>query len=234
MTAGPTAAGGVERFTLAWRIQHFLLLVGVTGLALTGLAYRWYDTPFGQFLIQLEGGFGTRGVLHRISAVLLGLAVVWHVGRVLFSRSGHDDFLALMPEKGDWGRWRQALKSKAAGEEIEVEWGRYTLGQKIQYWAVAIGTLLMIATGLTLLLGDRAVAALPKWMVDIVRVAHGGQGVELMIFIVLWHLYSTHLSPGRFPMDRSWLTGKISIEQLRIYHRREYRRLFGEEKRDAV
>jgi len=219
----------IQRFSLGWRVQHILLMVGVFGLACTGIAYRYYDTGFGRFLIELEGGFGSRGILHRISGVLLALAVVWHGSRVIFTRSGHDDFMALMPEKGDGARWRKALKAKFGGEAYDADWGRYTLGQKVQYWTVALGTLLMIGTGAILLMGDRAVAALPKWIVDMVRVVHGGQGVELMVFIVLWHLYSTHLSPGRFPMDTSWITGKISKTQLKEYHSREYRRLFPED-----
>jgi len=219
----------IHRFAVSWRLQHLSLMIGVFGLALTGLAYRYYDTGFGRFLINLEGGFGSRGILHRICGVMLGLAVVWHGFRVIFTRTGHDDFMALMPEKGDGKRWRLALKAKFSSEPFNAEWGRYTLGQKVQYWTVALGTLLMISTGLILLMGDRAVAALPKWMVDMVRVVHGGQGVELMVFIVLWHLYSTHFSPGRFPMDASWITGKISKGQLKDYHMREYRRLFPED-----
>jgi cytochrome b subunit of formate dehydrogenase len=167
--------------------------------------------------------------MHRICAALLGLTTLWHIGRVVFTRDGHEDFLALMPEAGDGGRWLAALKAKLAGKPIDVEWGRYTLGQKAQYWAVGCGTILMLASGVILLFGHTAVAALPKWLVDTIRVTHGGQGVELMVFIILWHIYSTHFAPHRFPMDHSWLTGKISKEQLKVYHRREYRRIFGED-----
>ncbi len=222
------------RFSLAWRIQHVLLLVGIIVLALTGLAYRYYDTSFGRFLLDLEGGFGTRGILHRISAILLAIAAIWHSCRVIFTRSGHEDFMAFMPESGDGRRWWGALRAKLTGSEFDPDWGRYTLGQKIQYWMVAVGCISMLLTGGVLLLGDRAIAALPKWMVDTVRIIHGGQGVELMIFILLWHLYSTHLSPGRFPMDWSWITGKISADRLREVHPREYRRLIQQGSRDEA
>jgi len=219
----------VPRFSLTWRLQHLLLMLGVTGLAISGLAYRYYATPFGRFLIGIEGGFGSRGILHRICGVMLGLAVIWHGYKVIFTRAGHDDFMELMPAIADWDRWKASLRAKIAGRPIEGGWGRYTLGQKAQYWTVAVGTLFMICTGLILLMGERAVAALPKWIVDLIRVVHGGQGVELMIFIVLWHLYSTHFSPGRFPMDMSWITGRISRQQLKAYHQKEYQRLFPED-----
>ncbi len=222
----------IPRFNIGWRIQHALLALGVIGLALTGLALRYYDTTFGRFLIDLEGGLGSRGLLHRSFAIFLGTATAWHVFMIIFSRDGHEDFLALMPERGDRTRWIKAIKSKLSGGTYEAGWGRYTFGQKVQYWMVACGVLAMISTGLILLFGHRSVAFLPKWLVDTVRVIHGGQGVELMVFIVLWHLYSTHLAPGRFPMDTSWITGKISLDQLKIYHKREYRRLFGEETQD--
>ncbi len=222
----------IPRFSFGWRIQHLLLALGVTGLALTGLALRYYDTSFGRFLIDVEGGLGMRGLLHRIFASMLGAATVWHVMKVVFSREGHEDFLALMPEKGDRTRWIKTLRSKLSGGSYEADWGRYTFGQKVQYWMVACGVLAMIVSGVILLFGHRSVAFLPKWLVDAVRVIHGGQGVELMVFIVLWHLYSTHLAPGRFPMDTSWITGNITLDQLKLNHKREYRRLLGEETAD--
>lgn len=218
----------IRRFSGGWRLQHILLIIGVTGLSLTGLAYRYYDTSFGRILLDLEGGFGNRGVLHRICAVFLALTAVMHGCKVLFTRNGHDDFLALMPEKGDGSRWWNVLKAKLAGKEYTPDWGKYTLGQKLQYWMVSVGTILMLVTGAVLMLGHSAMAAMPKWIVDAVRVVHGGQGVELMIFIVLWHLYSTHLTPGNFPMDNSWLTGSISKQRLKEWHPREFRRLFGD------
>lgn len=223
----------IARFTLEWRVQHILLALSIIGLAFTGLAYRYYDTTAGHFLIELEGGWGMRGILHRMFALILGITALWHSGRILFSRLAHEDFLALMPERGDGSRWWRTVKSKFTGDGYEAEWGKYTFGQKVQYWMVSSGVVAMILTGLILLFGHRSIAFLPKWLVDTVRVVHGGQGVELMVFIVLWHLYSTHLAPGRFPMDHSWITGKITREQLKKLHRREYKKLFEGESKDA-
>ncbi|MBM3328288.1 MAG: cytochrome b/b6 domain-containing protein [Calditrichaeota bacterium] len=214
-------ASSVLRFPFVWRIQHALMALGVIGLALSGLAYRYYDTGPGRLLMSFEGGFGARGILHRICAALLGAAIVWHFFWVVFTRRGHDDFLALMPEKGDTRRWWEALKTKLRGEPYRADWGRYTLGQKAQYWIIATGSILMALSGLMLLLGDRILGMMPKQALDLIRVIHGGEGVELMIFIVLWHLYSTHLSPGRFPMDNAWLTGRISRERQSREHPRE-------------
>jgi len=216
----------VQRFSVGWRLQHLILALGVTGLAASGLAIRYYATPYGKFVLGMLGGISACGLFHRIFALTLGIATIWHIFMILFTREGHEDFLALMPEKGDKTRWLKAIHSKLTGGEYEAEWGRYTFGQKVQYWMVATGVLLMIATGSILLFGHRSIAFLPKWLVDTVRVVHGGQGVELMAFLILWHLYSTHFAPGRFPMARSWINGKITLSELKLYHKREFRKLF--------
>jgi cytochrome b subunit of formate dehydrogenase len=109
------------------------------------------------------------------------------------------------------------------------EFGRFTPLQKLQYWGAGIGSLLMIGTGLILWFHTQAMAVLPKWLFDVTNVIHGYEGLLLLCLLFGWHLYIVHASPGNFPMNKSFLHGRISVGKLYKEHRREYRKLFGEE-----
>ena len=43
----------------------------------------------------------------------------------------------------------------------------------------------------------------------------------VFLVIVIWHLYDIHLRDA-FPMDWSWINGRISVEQLKKEHPLEY------------
>ncbi len=51
---------------------------------------------------------------------------------------------------------------------------------------------------------------------------HGFEATLAFLAIIIWHMYHVHLRPGVFPMSRVWLDGKISREELRQHHPREY------------
>jgi hypothetical protein len=86
----------------------------------------------------------------------------------------------------------------------------------------------MIFTGLLLWFHTQAMAVVPKWVVDVTAIVHGYEGLILFLLLFGWHLYIVHLSPGNFPMQRTFLTGRIGIAQLWREHRREYRELLGD------
>ena len=46
--------------------------------------------------------------------------------------------------------------------------------------------------------------------------------------IVVWHLYTNIVNPEVYPMNWTWLTGRISEAQMRHEHAAEYERLMRE------
>jgi cytochrome b subunit of formate dehydrogenase len=101
--------------------------------------------------------------------------------------------------------------------------------QKLQYWGAGIGSLMMIATGFVLWFHTQAMAVVPKWVVDVTTIVHGYEGLILFLLLFGWHLYIVHLSPGNFPMQRTFLTGRITAGRLWREHRLEYLGTFGPE-----
>lgn len=229
MTTPPKKGQEVIRLTRVELAQHWVLMVTLLGLALTGLALFAHGTWVGKVLMALEGGMESRGILHRVFAVILMALTLWHLGYVLFSPRGNEQLRAMVPRRVDIQGVIGMLRYYRGKQQELPEFGRFTPLQKLQYWGAGLGSLLMILTGLLLWFHTEAMAVLPKWLFDITAVIHGYEGLLLFLVLFVWHIYIVHFSPGNFPMSRTFLTGKITAEELWRDHRAEYRTLFGDE-----
>jgi predicted CXXCH cytochrome family protein len=225
------------------RLQHGVLIASFLLLVLTGLPVFLHESGWMRSVIDLEGGFRLRSILHRVGAVaLIGLSV-WHVAclalqpsarrwfaSMLFRPRDVTDFLReLMFDLGwlDWLARRRPFTAffarhpalRCAQRPLA---GRYGLVEKLEYGAVLWGNLVMIATGLILWRPDWFLDWTPAWTFDVCRVVHGFEATLAFLAIVIWHMYHVHLRPGVFPMSRTWLTGRISRAELRHHHPEEY------------
>ena len=212
----------VVRLTLNERLQHLALMIFVLVLMVSGLALRYADTWLGRGMIALEGGMEARGLLHRAASLGLMLLWVYHAGYAVFSRRGHDQLMELMPRWQDLRDLGMVLRQNLGGGGPSPRFGRFDFRQKFQYWAVALGVTAMVPTGLVLWFENEAMAALPKWVTDVTRVIHSSEGVVIFLVLFLWHLYDTHLRSEVFPMDHTWLTGRMSRKAWQERHPREY------------
>ena len=217
----------VLRLTVNERVQHVVLMVAVLMLMISGLSLRFADTGFGRAVIAAEGGIEARGTLHRAGAVLLLVLWVYHALYVVFTERGHAQLMAMRLKGRDLRDLATTLRANLGGTTDSPRYGWFDFRQKFQYWAVALGSSLMAVTGIMLWFETQAMAMMPKWTLDVTRIVHSGEGLLIFVLLFVWHLYDTHLRPGVFPMDRSWLTGRLSREQLRQRHALEYERRYG-------
>lgn len=219
--------GRVVRFPLNQRIQHAVLLVSMIVLSLTGLALWYHESWFGRLIITLEGGIQTRGTLHRIFAVILIGLCAYHLLYLLFSEEGHAQLMRIKPRFKDVRDAIGTIRFNLGLLETKPEFDWFDFRQKIQYWGVMFGSALMIFTGFILWFETQSMAVMPKWVIDLTAVVHGYQGLLIFLVLFLWHLYNVHLSPGRFPLNRTWITGTISVEELKEHHPLAYKQLIG-------
>ena len=229
----------IVRFNLIERIQHIILFVTLIMLLLTGLSLTYYNSGFGKFMIELEGGLQGRGNLHNFFAFVLMVLAVFHAFYITFSSKGQNEIAKIKYRKSDFKDMFQSFKYNFGIVKTGPEYGRYNLSQKFQYWGVVAGSAIMIVTGLILLLKVWNIAMIvPKWLWDITILVHSFEGMMIFLVLFLWHIYDVHLSPGVFPMSKIWLTGKISRKELKEEHPQEYYEIYNdkseEQKADAV
>jgi formate dehydrogenase subunit gamma len=219
--------GYVERFTLSERVTHIVLFASLIILSITGLTLKYHESTVAQWIIKLEGGVLFRGQIHRFAALLLMATFAYHILSVLFSRKEHEFFHDMLLRKKDFGCFVGIFKYNLGLQKEMPAFDRFSCIEKFQYWAVGIGTVLLSLSGLVLWGETLFMMLFPKWVLDLNRIIHSFEATVGFLVLVVWHLYNVHLNPRVFPMSKVWLTGKISIEDLKRDHPLEYRRRFG-------
>ena len=110
MSHADLAAGKVIRMSLLFRLQHLMLMVLLTVLAVTGFALMYHENSLAQWIIRLEGGVHNRGIVHRVAAVLLMANLVYHVFYMLFSREGKPELRQFFIGRRDIDDFLQSLR----------------------------------------------------------------------------------------------------------------------------
>ncbi|MFH1069543.1 MAG: cytochrome b/b6 domain-containing protein, partial [Candidatus Glassbacteria bacterium] len=200
-----------ERFSKAQRIQHILLLSSFTTLILTGVPLLFSDTWVVRTIFWVQGSFTIRGILHRVAAVTLLGVSVYHVFFCLFSPRGHRDLREMLPSPQDITNIFRMIWFNLGRRDTPPRFGRFNFIEKFEYYAVAWGSVIMLATGFCLWYPVEATILFPRWVLDIIRVIHGFEAILAFLAIIIWHMYNVHLNPEVFPMSRVWLNGRMEL-----------------------
>ena len=67
----------------------------------------------------------------------------------------------------------------------------------------------------------------PPWFIQVCMIAHADEALLAALAIFIWHFYNVHLNPEHFPMNRTFLTGKISEAEMRAHHPLEYEEILA-------
>ncbi len=219
------------RMTFNQRVQHLVLMISFLVLALTGLALKVPAETAAVFGPAGDMLFSLRGVLHRIAAAWMLGGSFYHLYYVFFTGDGRVDVRALWfsPRK-DLQDLLQTLRLGLGLSEAPPEMGRVTYKEKLEYWALVWGTIVMSVTGVILW----SASFWSGIVLDVSRAVHWYEAILAILAILIWHMYNVHLKPGAFPMNRAWIDGRISREEMMEEHYLEYKRLLKEkEERDV-
>jgi cytochrome b subunit of formate dehydrogenase len=222
----------VERFNIHYRIQHVIMLVSFLLLFFTGWALKFSEVETSQSWIRFWGGPETAGRLHRIAGITMLLDSLYHLVYLAYRFSRGKMQWDLIPVWKDIVDFYQNMLYLLGLSKDKPQFGRFTYLQKFDYWAVFWGIFIIGSSGLALAFPTKAALFFPEatknWIWELIYVMHSDEALLAIIFILFWHFYNEHLRPEVFPMSWVWITGKISMEELKDQHPREFDRLFPE------
>jgi cytochrome b subunit of formate dehydrogenase len=206
-----------ERFTLSQRIEHIVLIVSFTTLGVTGLAQKFVGNGLAEGLIALLGGIEIVRIIHRIAAIILAVQSVYHVlviGHKIWVRRIR---MTMLPGLKDLTDAIDVVRYNLGLSREHPRMPRYNFGEKVEYWAMVWGTIIMGITGFMLWNPIATAKFLPGNIIPAAKAAHGAEALLAVLAIIIWHFYNVHVKM----LNKSMFTGKMAHHQMEEEHGQE-------------
>jgi formate dehydrogenase gamma subunit len=220
------------RMTEAERLQHWGLLVSFSLLVFTGFMLKFPDSWWVRLIREIGGGgervFELRGLIHRISAVLMIVTALYHLYYVIFTRRGRQFIKDMLPKLKDAEDVFNIVKYYFGLTDDRPKFDRFSYIEKAEYWALIWGTTVMVATGLLLWFNTFTVGKFTLLGIDVATLIHYYEAILATLAILVWHMYFVIFNPDVYPMNLSWLFGTITEEEMEDEHPLELERISEE------
>jgi formate dehydrogenase gamma subunit len=178
-------------------------------LAITGFALKFPDS----WLAKMLGSYEPfRRWTHRIAGIVLLLTGAWHLIYLLSTKDGRQLVRDLFPVKKDFADVWCAVRYLCGLSQEKPKIGRFGYVEKMEYWAVLWGTIIMGVTGLMIWLKIDVTDWAPRWVVDVALTIHYYEAVLACLAIIVWHLYHVIFDPDVFPVNTAFLDGRVTEE----------------------
>ena len=197
----------VFRMNLSQRLQHALLAVSFIVLAITGFALKFPDSWLARAMGSSEP---FRRWSHRIAAIVLLAVGACHIVYLLATRDGRQLVKDLLPVKKDLADAWAAVRYLTGLSQDKPKIARFGYAEKMEYWAVIWGTIIMGVTGIMVWFKIDVTRLLPRWAVEVALTIHYYEAVLACLAIVVWHFYHVMFDPDVYPVNLACWDGKVS------------------------
>jgi len=203
---GTVHDGRVLRYTLAERVNHWIAALSYIYCLITGLAF-W--SPYMFWLADLVGGGPTARFWHPWLALIFVASTLW-----MYKLWRSD--MRIMPEDR---AWENAMPHYVRNEDEDLPpiW-RFNYGQKLFFWLMLYGAILLLLSGLVLWLPE-----LIPWNLHWLR--YLGVAVHVTAALVTIGAFIIHVYMGT-AMVRGGFTsiirGEVSTAWAKMHHRLWY------------
>jgi predicted CXXCH cytochrome family protein len=204
-----------RRFSAARVAEHFVLIMLVLLLAVTGLVQTFHQIGASQWLYSVVGGVENMRRVHHCAGAALVLLLLLHIGTAVFGVMVRGWRLSMLVSRQDLldaahdTRYDLGLADKPADRD------RYDYKEKFTYWLVLTGVLIMALSGIMLLYPVIAARYLPGEAIALAASMHSHQALVVLLLAVGWHIYDATLNPDVFPLNTSIFTGYASRARAR-------------------
>ena len=222
--------GDLPRYSYHIVVQHFITFMTFIILAATGLTLHFADLWWAPYIMSLFGGPDIARLIHRFAASLMVLASIYHLATIIAGtihkvmKRKFNIYRTQIPTLKDAQDIAHDVKYFLGKESYRPKMHKFMYKQKLHYGAIIWGTFVLITAGTTLLFPEfmATIWPNPQFAQDLARLMHADEAIMAITVIVFWHWSNVHLVPGRFPLQWSFITGKITREHQMEEHFLEY------------
>ena len=203
---GATKGDRVLRYTLAERVNHWIAGLSYVYCLVTGLAF-W--SPYLYWMAAIVGGGPTARFWHPWLGLVFAASTVW-----MFKIWRRD-----MPVTQVDLAWKKAMSHYVRNEDEDLPpVGRFNYGQKIFFWIMFYGAILLLLSGIGLWFVESIPWSL-RWLRYLSIVIHVGAAlITIGAFII--HVYmGTAMVRGGYT---SIIRGEVSAAWAKLHHRLWY------------
>ncbi len=205
-----------DRFSISQRIEHWVLVLTFTTLAITGLPQKFAGDGWAEAIIAALGGIESVRSLHHIAAAILLFEAAYHaidIGYKMFVLRVRWTMFPGMQDVQDLiatVRYNLGLQQAPA-------YDRYSFAEKAEYWALIWGTVIMALTGFMLWNPIITSRFFQGDVIPTAKAAHGAEAILAVLAIIVWHFYNVHFK--RF--NKAMFNGKLSAHEMQEEHAAE-------------
>jgi cytochrome b subunit of formate dehydrogenase len=224
------------RLTLNERFQHVNLFINFTLLVITGFALKYPEAFWVSPITDVPLGMTFRGFLHRLCGVLTLTLGGYHILYCAFTERGRGIIKDMIPGLKDakdlWETLKNNLFINRPAKEIKM--GRFNFREKLEYFGLIWGTIVMTVTGFILWFKTEWLLYFPMWSYDVARAIHFYEAILATLTIIVWHFYSVIFNPDTYPMNWAWVTGTLTEHEMKEEHGLELEKIKAGEKGKLV
>jgi formate dehydrogenase subunit gamma len=193
---------------LHWSVALTFFISLFSGMPIWSSLFGW--------MAYLVGGLEVARIIHPYAGVAFFIASVFQFFEWL------RDMVLTADEKGSW---RPSKLLAYMRWEDEPAGGKYNPGQKLFFWAVSLGAIGFLVTGIPMWFP----LSFPRMVREISYILHDITFICFLVGITL-HIYlGTAAEPGTF---RSMTRGTVTRSWARLHHPGWFRKVSSEEKRE--
>ncbi|MDQ2978860.1 MAG: formate dehydrogenase subunit gamma [Acidobacteriota bacterium] len=202
----------IVRHRRSSRLIHWTVALSFFVCVVTGMPI-W--TPLFGWMAHLVGGLSVARVIHPWAGVAFCLASI-----VMFFHWLSD--MHFLPSERGWLGPKAFEYMRYESDDSEV--GKYNGGQKLLFWAVSLGMIGLLLSGLLIWFPR----SFPPLLLELAFILHDVTFIAFMVAIV-FHVYlGTVAEPGTFG---SMIRGTVTRQWARLHHPRWFREVTGEDSR---
>lgn len=193
----------ILRYTLDERIHHWLGGISYVYCLITGLAF-W--SPYLYWLAAIVGGGAAARFWHPWSGVIFTISALW------MYKLWRNDMVTTEADR----EWSKAMKYYVENEDEKLPpIGRFNYGQKLFFWLMLWGAILLLLSGL----GLWFVESIPAWLRHLSIAVHVIAALATIAGFIIHVYMGTAMVRGSF---HAIVTGEVTSSWARHHHRLWY------------